>query len=139
MARADRNDLRLALAERAGAAVAPLVERGPCGGHLSSRDPFSIAGPVPDFLGACDATLAGLRVAWSPTLGYARPDKEVVVICEKAARSFEHLGCSVELVEGVGPVESRRAVSVGGLIGIVVLSLVIVALRTAQIRAQFGV
>jgi aspartyl-tRNA(Asn)/glutamyl-tRNA(Gln) amidotransferase subunit A len=65
------------------------------------RDPFSIAGPVPDLLGACDATLAGLRVAWSPTLGYARPDKEVVVICEKAARSFEHLGCSVELVEGV--------------------------------------
>jgi len=65
------------------------------------RDPFSIAGPVPDFLGACDATLADLRVAWSPTLGYARPDKEVVAICEKAARSFEHLGCSVELVEGV--------------------------------------
>ena len=56
---------------------------------------------MPDFLGACDATLAGLRVAWSPTLGYARPDKEVVVICEKAARSFEHLGCSVELVERV--------------------------------------
>jgi aspartyl-tRNA(Asn)/glutamyl-tRNA(Gln) amidotransferase subunit A len=65
------------------------------------RDPFSIAGPVPDFLGACDATLAGLRVAWSPTLGYARPDKEVAAICEKAARSFEHLGCSVELVERV--------------------------------------
>ena len=65
------------------------------------RDPFSIAGPVPDFLGACDATLAGLRVAWSPTLGYARPDKEVIAICEKAARSFEHLGCSVELVERV--------------------------------------
>jgi aspartyl-tRNA(Asn)/glutamyl-tRNA(Gln) amidotransferase subunit A len=65
------------------------------------RDPFSIAGPVPDFLGACDAALAGLRVAWSPTLGYARPDKEVIAICEKAARSFEHLGCSVELVERV--------------------------------------
>jgi aspartyl-tRNA(Asn)/glutamyl-tRNA(Gln) amidotransferase subunit A len=65
------------------------------------RDPSSIAGPVPDFLGACDATLAGLRVAWSPTLGYARPDKEVVAICEKVAQSFEHLGCSVELVDGV--------------------------------------
>jgi aspartyl-tRNA(Asn)/glutamyl-tRNA(Gln) amidotransferase subunit A len=65
------------------------------------RDPFSIAGPVPDFLGACDATLAGLRIAWSPTLGYARPDKEVVAICEKAALLFEHLGCSIELVERV--------------------------------------
>jgi aspartyl-tRNA(Asn)/glutamyl-tRNA(Gln) amidotransferase subunit A len=65
------------------------------------RDPFSIAGPVPDFLGACDATLAGLRIAWSPTLGYARPDKEVVAICENAALLFEHLGCSIELVERV--------------------------------------
>jgi aspartyl-tRNA(Asn)/glutamyl-tRNA(Gln) amidotransferase subunit A len=65
------------------------------------RDPFSVAGPVPDLLGACDASVAGLRVAWSPTLGYARPDKEVAAICETAAQSFERFGCTVERVEKV--------------------------------------
>ncbi|MBO6784541.1 MAG: amidase, partial [Alphaproteobacteria bacterium] len=32
-----------------------------------ARDPFSIAGPVPDVLAACDQSVAGMRVAWSPT------------------------------------------------------------------------
>jgi aspartyl-tRNA(Asn)/glutamyl-tRNA(Gln) amidotransferase subunit A len=65
------------------------------------RDPFSVAGPVPDVLGACDASVAGLRVAWSPTLGYARPDKEVVTICETAAQNFENFGATVERVDNV--------------------------------------
>ncbi len=65
------------------------------------RDPFSVAGPVPDFLGACDAAVAGLRVAWSPTLGYARPDAGVVAVAEAAASRLEALGCSVERVDRV--------------------------------------
>jgi len=32
------------------------------------RDPFSVVGPVPDVLGAAHASVAGLRVAYSPTL-----------------------------------------------------------------------
>jgi aspartyl-tRNA(Asn)/glutamyl-tRNA(Gln) amidotransferase subunit A len=52
-------------------------------------------------LSACHASPAGLRVAWSPTLGYARPDPEVLRICEAAARRFEDLGCSVEQVDDV--------------------------------------
>jgi Asp-tRNA(Asn)/Glu-tRNA(Gln) amidotransferase A subunit family amidase len=56
---------------------------------------------VPDFLGACEQSPAGLRIAWSPTLGYARPTAEVVEIAGSAARTFEELGCTVELVEKV--------------------------------------
>ena len=66
-----------------------------------ARDPFSIAGPLPDVLGACDASIKGMRIAWSPTLGYARPDPEVVEIVEAAVKKLEDLGAHVELVETV--------------------------------------
>jgi Asp-tRNA(Asn)/Glu-tRNA(Gln) amidotransferase A subunit family amidase len=56
---------------------------------------------VPDYLGACEHPPRGLRIAWSPTLGYARPTKEVAEIAESGARAFEQLGCNVELVEKV--------------------------------------
>lgn len=66
-----------------------------------ARDPAGVAGPVPDVLSACHASPAGLRVAWSPTLGYARPDPEVAAVCEAAARRFEDLGCTVDQVDDV--------------------------------------
>lgn len=69
-------------------------------GH-DRRDPFSVAGPVPDVLTAVKAPAAGLRIAYSPALGYARPDPEVVRIVEKAVRQYEDLGCTVDLVEKV--------------------------------------
>jgi aspartyl-tRNA(Asn)/glutamyl-tRNA(Gln) amidotransferase subunit A len=40
--------------------------------------------------------VAGLRVAWSPNLGFMQVDPEVRALCESAARAFEALGCSVE-------------------------------------------
>lgn len=69
-------------------------------GH-DRRDPFSVAGPVPDYLAACGAPLRGMKVAWSRTLGYARPDPEVVQITERAAQRFTELGCEVVEVERV--------------------------------------
>jgi aspartyl-tRNA(Asn)/glutamyl-tRNA(Gln) amidotransferase subunit A len=48
-----------------------------------------------------DRPLAGLRIAWSPTLGYARVDEEVLALCERAARVFEQLGACVEAVPKV--------------------------------------
>ena len=65
------------------------------------RDPFAVAAPVPDFLAACDRPVEGMRIAWSPTLGYADPMREVVELCEQAVRAFEDLGCEVELVDKV--------------------------------------
>lgn len=65
------------------------------------KDPFSIAGHVPDVLSACSASPAGLRIAWSPTLGYARPQPEVVDLCRRAAETLQGLGCHVEEVDAV--------------------------------------
>ncbi len=68
---------------------------------FDARDPASVAAEVPDYLAACEQSPQGLRIAWSPTLGYARPIPEVVEIAGSAARLFEQLGCTVELVEKV--------------------------------------
>jgi aspartyl-tRNA(Asn)/glutamyl-tRNA(Gln) amidotransferase subunit A len=66
-----------------------------------ARDPFCVAGPVPDLTAACEAGARGLRVAYSRTLGYARPDAGVVDVLDAAAKTFETLGCVVEPVETV--------------------------------------
>ena len=42
-----------------------------------------------------------MRIAWSRTLGYARPDPGVVALCEAAALRFEEIGCIVEEVDQV--------------------------------------
>ena len=65
------------------------------------RDPFAVAGPVPDFLAACDEPVKGMRIVWSPTLGYADPASEVVELCEQAVRTLEDIGCEVEIVDTV--------------------------------------
>ena len=65
------------------------------------HDPFSVAEPVPDYLSACDQSVRGMRIAWSPTMGYADPVREVVGICEQAVGTLEDLGCEVELVDEV--------------------------------------
>lgn len=69
-------------------------------GH-DRRDPFAVAGPVPDYLAACRAPIAGMKIAYSRTLGYARPDPEVVEITERAARRFQDLGCEVVEIDAV--------------------------------------
>jgi len=74
---------------------------------FDARDPASVSELVPDFLAACDAPVGGMRIAWSPTLGYARPTAEVAGVTMSAARVFEDLGCHVEEVPAVmdDPVE----------------------------------
>jgi aspartyl-tRNA(Asn)/glutamyl-tRNA(Gln) amidotransferase subunit A len=62
------------------------------------RDLDSLPGGGERYLQACDESVRGLLVAWSPDLGYARVDPEVLRICEEAAAQFESLGCHVEVV-----------------------------------------
>ncbi|MFC5744657.1 amidase [Actinomadura rugatobispora] len=62
------------------------------------RDPLSIDRVPPDFTVACQGSVRGLRVAWSPDLGHATVDPEVAEITALAARRFEELGASVEEV-----------------------------------------
>jgi len=66
------------------------------------RDPFSVSSDVPDYLAACELPVKGMRVAWSPTLGFAKPDSEILRITENAVRILEKLGCEViQLEEGI--------------------------------------
>lgn len=62
------------------------------------RDPWSLEGTPEDYLGALDAGVRGLRVAYSPDLGYLRVDPVVRDAVARAARVFGELGCHVEEV-----------------------------------------
>ena len=67
---------------------------GVISGH-DRRDPFSLTGAVPDFPGACELPVKGMRIAWSATLGYGRPQKDVVAACEAAVDVLRSLGCEI--------------------------------------------
>lgn len=61
------------------------------------RDRLSLPASDVDWLAACEGGVAGLRVAWSPDLGYAAVEPEVRAIAEAAARRFaDDLGCALE-------------------------------------------
>ena len=47
-------------------------------------------------MAALDQGVRGLRVAYSPDLGFAAVDPEVVEATSRAARVFEELGCTVD-------------------------------------------
>ncbi len=61
------------------------------------RDRFSIAEADPRYLSLLQQGVRGLRIAWSPDLGYATLDPEVRALTDKAARVFEQLGANVML------------------------------------------
>jgi len=81
------------------------------------RDPFSIAIQKPDYLVACERRPKGLRVAYSPTLGYARPDPQVAEIVEAGLARLEAAGCDIDVVDHVfdDPVEIWKAEFYGGV------------------------
>ena len=68
---------------------------------FDERDPYSIAGPKPDYLAACECRPKGLRIAYSPTLGYARPDPQVAEMVEAGLGRLEAAGCQIDVVEHV--------------------------------------
>ena len=64
-------------------------------GH-DSGDPISLRETPPDFVASLDGEVRGLRLAWSPDLGYASVESEVAAITAKAAHVFEELGCVLD-------------------------------------------
>jgi aspartyl-tRNA(Asn)/glutamyl-tRNA(Gln) amidotransferase subunit A len=60
------------------------------------RDRLSIRSDDVDWLRATDGDLSGLRVAYSPDLGYAAVDPAVRDVVDRAATVFEDLGATVE-------------------------------------------
>lgn len=65
------------------------------------RDPLSFPLTGQDLTAGLDDGVRGLRVAWSPTLGYAVVDSEVRIVTEAAAKLFGDLGCRLEQVDRV--------------------------------------
>ncbi len=51
-----------------------------------------------DYVQSVEGGVQGLRIGWSPDLGYAPVDPAVGAATEAAVRRFEELGCSVEEV-----------------------------------------
>jgi aspartyl-tRNA(Asn)/glutamyl-tRNA(Gln) amidotransferase subunit A len=62
------------------------------------RDRLSWSSGI-DYERNLDAGVRDLRVAWSPTLGYAQVASDVLEHTERAAMSFRDLGCEVEQVD----------------------------------------
>jgi aspartyl-tRNA(Asn)/glutamyl-tRNA(Gln) amidotransferase subunit A len=66
-----------------------------------ARDWYALPADNADYLTWLEAGVEGLRIAWSPTLGFAKVDPEVAALVEKAVRVFEKLGAVVEEVDTV--------------------------------------
>jgi aspartyl-tRNA(Asn)/glutamyl-tRNA(Gln) amidotransferase subunit A len=64
-------------------------------------DLTSLPMPEPSWLGALEKAHAPLKVAWSPTLGYAEVDQEVRDVCERGVRVLADLGAEITEVETV--------------------------------------
>jgi aspartyl-tRNA(Asn)/glutamyl-tRNA(Gln) amidotransferase subunit A len=62
------------------------------------RDMTSLEAPSENYLAGLEQGIAGLRVAYSPNLGYLKVDAEVAEPVHKAALAFQELGCHVEEV-----------------------------------------
>jgi len=66
-------------------------------------DGLCLEGAPDDYVGRLRDGIKGLRVAWSPNLGFVPVvEKEVAEITARAARAFEELGCHVEEVTATG-------------------------------------
>jgi aspartyl-tRNA(Asn)/glutamyl-tRNA(Gln) amidotransferase subunit A len=64
-------------------------------GH-DDRDRHSLPGESMSYLEDLRESIAGMRVAWSPDLGYAPLDPVVRTVTTRAVRTFADLGCQVE-------------------------------------------
>lgn len=74
-----------------------------CAAGYHSSDPESLPSPETSFLGRLKNMPTNLRIAFSPILGYARVQTEVMALVEEAVKYFEDMGHRVELWEGALP------------------------------------
>jgi aspartyl-tRNA(Asn)/glutamyl-tRNA(Gln) amidotransferase subunit A len=63
------------------------------------RDVYALPADGCDYTRGLENGVKGLRIAFSPTLGYARVDAEVAAAVERAAKVFAELGARVETVD----------------------------------------
>ena len=77
-------------------------------------DSYSFPSPRRSFARALKGGVKGMKIAWSPDLGYAAVEPEVKAICEKAAKEFARMGAAVE---EANPGFDNPAVHVGTIFG----------------------
>jgi aspartyl-tRNA(Asn)/glutamyl-tRNA(Gln) amidotransferase subunit A len=65
------------------------------------RDPYALPHEDRDYLDGLEGGVRGWRIAYSPTLGYAKVDPEIADTTAEAARRFEALGAIVEEVDAI--------------------------------------
>ena len=65
------------------------------------RDPYALPPENKNYLDGLEGGVRGWRIAFSPTLGFARVDPEITAAVGAAARRFEALGAIVETVDGI--------------------------------------
>ena len=97
----------------ADAALMTQVCAGP-----DERDQYSLPAERIDFIKAVKGDLKGVRIGWSPDLGYAEAvDPEVRSVCAKAVKAFRECGARVEDValEWPSPKDGWEQVFCGGI------------------------
>lgn len=69
---------------------------------ITAADDRDVYAPPPDrrdYTRDLDGGVKGLKIAFSPTLGYARVDPEIAGVVERAAKRFAELGAHVETID----------------------------------------
>jgi Asp-tRNA(Asn)/Glu-tRNA(Gln) amidotransferase A subunit family amidase len=74
-----------------------------CTAGAHPADPHSLPAPRHSYLACLDDLPDRLRIAFSPDLGYARVQKEVMACIEQAVHAFETMGHAVDLWTGSLP------------------------------------
>ena len=67
------------------------------------RDSYALPPENTDWSDGIEDGMSGWRIAYSPTLGYAKVDPEITAAATEAARQFEALGAVVEEVGEIFP------------------------------------
>lgn len=81
------------------------------------RDAYALPPPAGSFLDGLEQGVAGLRIAYSPTLGWAEVDPEVAALVDSGVRLLESLGAHVEQVDHIfdAPGATLRTLMTPGL------------------------
>lgn len=74
-----------------------------CAAGDHPADPDALPRPAVSYVEALKTPPTRLKIGFSPDLGYARVQKEVSALVEKAAGSFEEMGHQVEIWKGILP------------------------------------
>src|SRR5215831_3917329 len=65
------------------------------------RDPYALPPTDQDYLDGLEGGVRGWRIAYSPSLGYAKVDPEIAGSVAEAAKQFEALGVIVEEIDAI--------------------------------------